>query len=207
MDDQTQPGEPGNGTHSRNDDTKRTRKSDPEDAREGDTDSDSVIDLAQQPIVKAWTTYLTLLLALVATGFGLFGILSDAIGVEIVDTPGGIAGFDVAFEAAFSVPLTATPYLAILTAVFVGAFLGWQLERDRSTTYVVAGVGMGVATFVFWVLAALFGSIPLDTVALNIGGLFINAIVAGITAGLVAAGGVWATRTRAPISHLERDRV
>ncbi|ELY35907.1 ABC transporter permease [Natronorubrum tibetense] len=185
-------------TAGRNDETqKRTDES--ERKRRGDSGDPSIVDLAQQPIVAAWTTYLTLLLALVAVGYGLFGIFSDAIDEGVAETADGIAGFDAAVEAALSIPLTGTPYLAILLAVFVGAFLGWRLEYDRSTTYVTAGLATGVATVVFWTLAALFGTIPL-AVSIDIGGLLVNALLAGITAGLVAAGGVWATRTRAPIT-------
>ncbi|MXV61524.1 hypothetical protein GS429_05480 [Natronorubrum sp. JWXQ-INN-674] len=184
----------------------RTHENAPTRTRGTETTGDSVVDLARQPVVKAWTTYLTLLFALVAVGFGLFGILSDAVDEGIVDTTGGGTGFDAAFEAAFSIPLTASPYLAILIAVFVGAALGWRLERDRSTAYVVAGIGTGVAAFVFWVLAALFGTIPLDTVAIDIGGLLVNAIFAGVVAGIVAIGGVWATRTRGPVVHTDSRR-
>ncbi|SDL05467.1 ABC transporter permease [Natronorubrum texcoconense] len=175
------------------------RGDEPERGRRDDQGGASVIDLAQQPIVAAWTTYLTLLLALVAVGYGLFGILTDAVDEDIAEAEDGIAGFDAAFEAAFSIPLMGTPYLAILLAAFVGAFLGWRLERDRSTAYVAAGLATGVATVVFWTLAALFGTIPL-AVSVDIGGLLVNALLAGISAGLVAAGGVWATRTRAPVT-------
>ncbi|WP_440772322.1 hypothetical protein [Natronorubrum sp. DTA28] len=181
----------GGGSSERGDELERGRGDDPNGA--------SVVDLAQQPIVAAWTTYLTLLLTLVAVGYGLFAILSDAVDEDIAEMGDGVAGFDAAFEAAFSIPLTGTPYLAILVAVFVGAFLGWRLKHDRSTTYVTAGLAMGVATAVFWTLAALFGTIPL-AISIDIGGLLVNALLAGITAGLVAAGGVWATRTRAPIT-------
>lgn len=177
--------------------TGERRSESPTGERRSEPSGASVVDLAQQPVVTAWTAYLTLLLALIAVGFGLYGIFSDAIGDGVVDTADGIAGLESTVEAAVSIPLTGTPYLAIVLAVFVGAFLGWRLERDRSTAYVTAGIGMGVATFVFWTLAALFGTIPLE-VSIDIGGLFVNAILAGITAGLVAVGGVWATRTREP---------
>ncbi|ELY55513.1 hypothetical protein [Natronolimnohabitans innermongolicus] len=163
--------------------------------RDGPSD-ESVGALVQQPIVKSWTTYLTLLFGLAGAGFGLFGILVDAFDEPIVD--GGPAGFG----AAFSIPLTVTPYLGILLAVVVGAGLGWGLSRDRSTTYTVAGVGAGVATAAFWLVAALFGSVPLEA-SLEVGGLLVNAIVAGFTAGVVAVGGVWVTRTRAPVGLLE----
>ncbi|SIR97561.1 ABC transporter permease [Natronorubrum daqingense] len=173
------------------------RDASPPGERRDNPSGASVVDLARQPVVTAWTTYLTLLLALIAVGFGLFGIFSDAIGNGVVDTADGLTGLESTVEAAVSIPLTGTPYLAIVLAVFVGAFLGWRLERDRSTTYVTAGIGTGVATFVFWTLTALFGTIPLE-VSIDISSLFVNAILAGITAGLVAVGGVWATRTRAP---------
>lgn len=176
----------------------RDRNADTERVRGSDPSGDSIVDLVQQPIVTAWTTYLTLLFALIAVGFGIFGILRDAVGDQIIDTADGVSGIDAAFEAAFSIPLRATPYLGISIAVFVGAALGWRLQRDSSTTYVVAGTSTGIATAIFWVLGALFGSIPLDAVSLDIGGLLVNAVLAGIAAGTVAAGGVWATRTHAP---------
>ncbi|WP_436346348.1 hypothetical protein [Natronorubrum sp. FCH18a] len=194
-------------TRSRSGDSEGERRNEPEAERRNEPEAErrnepggaSVVDLARQPVVRAWTTYLTLLLALVAVGFGLFGIFSDGIDEGVVDTADDAVSFDAAFEAALSVPITATPYLAILLAAFVGAFLGWRLEHDRSTTYVTAGICTGVSTLVFWTLAALFGTIPL-AVSIDIGGLLANAILAGITAGLVAAGGVWATRTRAPVT-------
>lgn len=176
-------------TRERDDPAKRSQRR--------DADGDSIGDRVQQPIVKAWTTYLTLLFALVGAGFGLFDILRDALDESIVEPSG--------FGAALSIPLTATPYLGILLAALVGAFLGWRLPRDRSTTNTVAGVGMGVATAVFWLVAALFGAVPLD-VSLELGGLLVNAILAGISAGLVAVGGVWLTRTRAPIDRAESRR-
>ena len=177
----------------------RRRRSDAGTTRDREPSGESIVDLARQPIVTAWTTYLTLLFALVAVGFGLFEILRDAVDEEIVEVSDGGAAFDAAFEAAFSIPLVVTPYLGILIAVFVGAFLGWRLRRDRSTTYVAAGLCTGVGTFTFWLLAGLFGSIPLDNASLDIGGLIVNAVFAGIAAGVVAVAGVWATRTRAPI--------
>ncbi|MCU4753707.1 hypothetical protein OB919_17250 [Halobacteria archaeon AArc-curdl1] len=169
---------------------------DPEPATPvAEDDSDSVVDLAQQPIVVDWIKYVTALFAFVGIGYGVFGILADVIDEGIIESDGfgGLA-------AAVSFPVMSTPYIAITAAVFVGAFLGWKLHEDDTTTFLAAGLSVLVGTLVFWLLAAILGTIPIDDVSLDFGGLILNAIVAGIGAAITAVGGVWSTRNLAPVT-------
>lgn len=158
-------------------------------------DGDSVVDLAQQSIVVDWIKYVTALFAAVGLGYGLFDLLADVVDEQIIEVSGqGLGGFD----AAFSFSILSTPYVAITAAVFVGAFLGWKLSEDDTTTFLAAGLSALVGTLAFWVLAAFMGTVPMDDVSIDFGGLLITAIVAGVAAAVAAVGGVWASRNLAP---------
>lgn len=138
----------------------------------------------------AWTTYVTILFAIVAGGFAVFGVLVRLFGRSVLATPGGVTSV---------VPgVWEPPLVALVVAVFVGAFLGWHLSDDDRTTYRVAFATMAGSTAVFWPLATVpFVAIATDA-SVNVGSLLLYAGCAGLVAGLTAVGGVWATRTRAP---------
>ncbi|MFP9060789.1 hypothetical protein ACLI4R_09685 [Natrialbaceae archaeon A-chndr2] len=167
-------------------------------AAEGD--DESIVDLAQQPIVVDWIKYVSSLFAFLAIGLGLFTILMDvvdpdSIGVEM-DVGTGFGGGGIA-DGIVMETILLVPVLGITTAVFLGAFLGWKLEADDTTTFLAAGLSALVGTLVFWVLATILGTIASDF-SLEFGDLLINSIVAGIAAAVTAIGGVWASRNLAP---------
>ena len=174
---------------------------DPEPAQTvAEDDGDSVVDLAQQPIVVDWIKYVSSLFAFLAIGLGLFTILMDvvdpdSIGVEM-DVGTGFGGGGIA-DGIVMETILLVPVLGITTAVFLGAFLGWKLEADDTTTFLAAGLSALVGTLVFWVLATILGTIASDF-SLEFGDLLINSIVAGIAAAVTAIGGVWASRNLAP---------
>ena len=146
---------------------------------------ESIVDLAQQPIVKQWTKFITALFALVGVGFGLVVILFDVVDQDIVDGVGGVAAVGT------------TPYIGVAIGVSLGAILGFTLSRDDKTTFLTAAISTLAGTTVLYVLTAILASIPADA-SLDFGGLIANAIVAGIAAAVVAAGGVWVVRNLAP---------
>ena len=147
---------------------------------------------------NAWMTFVAGLFALIGLGFGLLAILFDAVDEDLLELDEeGLQGFEAAVEAAFSFPITGTPYLAIVLSVGVGAALGGVVNRPDAVVYRIAAASAAAGTAALWVLAALFASVPLEA-SLDIGGLLINVIIAAVVASLVAVGAVWLVRTRVP---------
>ncbi|MFP8890965.1 hypothetical protein ACLI4U_14540 [Natrialbaceae archaeon A-CW2] len=157
-------------------------------------DGDSVVDLAQQPIVVDWIKYVSSLFAFLAVGLGLFTLLMDVVDPDTIGISEG--GPDFA-DTIVSQLILLTPVLAITIAVFLGAFLGWKLETDDTTTFLAAGLSALVGLVVFWVLGTILGTV-FSNFSLEFGDLLINSIVAGIAAAVTAIGGVWASRNLAP---------
>lgn len=160
----------------------------------GEDDGDSIVDLAQQPIVVDWIKYVAGLFAFLAIGMGLFTLLLDVVDPDTFGISGG--GGDVADmivgELFFLIPV-----LAITIAVFLGAFLGWKLETDDTTTFLAAGLSALVGLIVFWLLSTILGTVFSDF-SLEFGDLLINSIAAGIAAAVTAVGGAWTSRNLAP---------
>ena len=150
-------------------------------------------------LIKRWTVFVTLFAALIGVGFGLFEILADVFDETIIefDDLGPGMGLEAIAQVLGSIPILGTPCLAIGLAAFLGAFIGATAPYEDDTAYKVGGVAAGVGTTVLWAVAVIFASVPIDG-SIDFGGLVISLIVAGVVAGLVAAGGVWIVRNRAP---------
>lgn len=160
----------------------------------GESD-ESIVDLAQQPIVMDSTKFVAALFALVGIGLGLAMILFDVVDQEIISDV-SMTGTEYSELLAITL-FYVVPYFAVLGAVVVGVLFGWQLERDDKTTFLAAGLGSFVGTIAIWLLASIVASIPID-ITIDFGGLLVAAIAAGVAAGIVAAGGVWIVRNLAP---------
>ncbi|MHC3439719.1 hypothetical protein ACYJ1Y_16905 [Natrialbaceae archaeon A-gly3] len=171
------------------DQTQRDERTEQEEVSQQSTPraaDESIVDLAQQPIVKQWTKFVAALFALVGVGLGLVVILFDTVDQDIVDGAGTL-----------SLAVWTAPYIGVTLAVVVGVVLGFVLSRDDKTTFLAAAISSFVGSFVLLLLTAILDSTPSDA-SLDFGGLIAISITVGIAAAVVAAGGVWAVRNLAP---------
>lgn len=177
---------------------------------ESGIDEESIADLAQQPVVTEWVTFLATLFALIGVGVGLLMILGDAVGEEMfsVDVAGDFEEFDggsgdaSAGVAGFGLPPQQAMFWAIPASVLVGAVVSARLPTDETSAALAASIGTGVGTLALVVLGAFLSSIAMDDMSVEFGGVLINGVVAGIVAGGVAAAAAWVVRNRAPgIEH------
>lgn len=149
---------------------------------------ESIVDLAQQPIVKQWTKFITILFAFAGVGAGLTLVLRDIADQPIEDGSGADAIF-------FS--FVDLPSIIAVVAVFIGVYLGWNLRADDQTTYLASGISVLVGTIASIVLFVIFHSVATD-LSIDFGGLIISSIVSGLGVSIAAVGGAWASRNAAP---------
>lgn len=149
---------------------------------------ESIVDLAQQPIVKQWTKFVTILFAFASIGAGLTVILRDAVDQPIIDS--NTAG-------ALTFPGVDLPIVAAIVAVFIGVYLGWNLQADDQTAYLAGAISTFAGTIVSILLFVIFYSVAID-LSIDFGGLIVSSIVSGLGVSVAAAGGAWASRNTAP---------
>ncbi|GAB7019626.1 hypothetical protein [Halostagnicola bangensis] len=149
---------------------------------------ESIVDLAQQPIVKQWTKFVTILFAFAGVGAGLTVILRDVVDQPIIDS--NTAG-------ALTFPGVDLPTVAAIVAVFIGVYLGWNLQTDDQTAYLAGAISVFAGTIVSILLFVIFYSVATD-LSIDFGGLIVSSIVSGLGVSVAAAGGVWASRNTAP---------
>lgn len=153
---------------------------------------ESIVDLAQEPVVMDRLKLFTGTFALAAVGFGLYTILwADVIEEVIWDGPGADIG-------GFMFMVDMFPYLAIFVAPVIGLYLGKSMVSEDRTAFLASGLSTGVGTLVGFILTAVLVSIVDGAPDLDFGNLIVLAIVAGIVAALVAVGGAWLSRNQAP---------
>lgn len=154
-------------------------------------DEESVVDLAQQPLVVDWTKFIAGLFALVGVGFGLLAILwFDVVEESMWD----VGGFDVEL----GLPPDMLPFMALFVAAFFGVYLARTLSADDKSVFLAAGISTFAGTVVSLILAAFLTSVAIDNLDVDFGDLIVMAIVAGIVVAIVAVGSVWLTRNQAP---------
>ncbi|MDJ1432416.1 hypothetical protein [Halostagnicola sp. A-GB9-2] len=149
---------------------------------------ESIVDLAQQPIVKQWTKFVTILFAFAGVGAGLTVILRDVVDQPIIDS--NTAG-------ALTFPGVDLPIVAAIVAVFIGVYLGWNLQTDDQTAYLAGAISVFAGTTVSILLFVIFYSVATD-LSIDFGGLIVSSIVSGLGVSVAAAGGAWASRNTAP---------
>lgn len=159
------------------------------------TDDDpSVVDLAQQPIVKTWTTFVVSQFALIGVGIGLVMLLLDVVEESMFefDGMGGMGG------AMLTLPPENAMFWSVVLAAAIGLYFGTTLETDGTTAMLVAAISTGVGTIALLVTSAIFTSVAFDGISVDFGGLLIMSLVTAIGVGVVAAGSVWLVQNRPP---------
>ncbi|KDE60261.1 hypothetical protein EL22_04960 [Halostagnicola sp. A56] len=151
-------------------------------------DGDSIVDLAQQPIVKQWTKFVAILFAFAGVGAGLVVIFRDIVDQPIIDS---------SVVSAQSFPGVDVPIVAALVAVFIGVYFGWTLQTDDRTAYLTSAIAMWVGTITCVILFVIFYSIGTD-LSIDFGGLIVSSIVSGLGPAVAGAGGAWTSRTATP---------
>ncbi|MFP9191473.1 hypothetical protein [Natronosalvus vescus] len=168
------------------------------------TDDDpSVLDLAQQPIVKTWTTFVASQFALIGVGIGLVMLLLDVVDESMFefDGMGGMGG------TMLGLPPENALFWSVVLAAAIGLYFGATLETDDTTTMLVAAISTGIGTIALLVTSAIFTSVAVDGLSVDFGGLLIISLVTAIGVGVVAAGSVWLVQNRPPESDaLDAER-
>lgn len=152
----------------------------------------SVVDLAQQPLVATWVQFVGALLAIVGVGIGVLVLLVANVFEASLWEIEGFGGIQL------SLPPDQLPYLAVLVAGFFGVYLARTLSADDRTTSVAAALSIAAGTIAVLVTSTLLTSVAIDNVSINFGDLLLIALSSALVAGAVAAGSVWLARNRWP---------
>lgn len=146
--------------------------------------------------LKAWTTFVTILFGIAGAAVGLLMILMDAVDEPVLAADGG--GLGGGAELGSLLLLFQFPVLAVGLATFVGVGIAYKTEVGDDEVLRIAGAGPAAGTIVFLIVATFLASTTFAGASIAFGGLLINAIVAGIVAGIAGAGGAWAARNKTP---------
>lgn len=152
----------------------------------------SVVDLAQQPLVSTWVQFVGALLAIVGVGIGVLVLLVANVFEASLWEVEGFGGIQL------SLPPDQLPYLAVFVAGFFGAYLARTLSADDRTTSIAAALSIAVGTIAVLVTSTLLTSVAIDNVSINFGDLLLITLSSAFVTGAVAAGGVWLVRNRWP---------
>jgi hypothetical protein len=148
--------------------------------------------------LQEWTVYGTALFALAGAGLGLFLLLADAVDEPIL-APDGPAASQVGFGSAFAeMFILVAAMVAIFGAAFVGVGFSRRLSLEEGTSLQIAGAVGALGTLAVLVLVTIFNFLTVDNVSLEVAGLLINGIIAGLVGGLAGAGGFWIDRNQSP---------
>lgn len=152
----------------------------------------------EQALIKDWTLFTGGLFAIAGLGVGLMWFLIDAIDQQLVSADGG-GGIGAGFGAAFNTfILLLFPVVAVALAAFIGAGVAMRADHPDQTVFKLTAAGVGVGTFLFFVLSAILTSTTFEGVSLEFGGLLIDSVISGIVAAGTGVAGVWLTRNQAP---------
>jgi hypothetical protein len=152
----------------------------------------------EQELIKDWTIFTGGLFAIAGLGVGLMWFLIDAIDQQLVsvDNAGGFgAGIGGVFNTFI---LLLFPVVAVSLAAFVGAAIAMQTNEPDQTVFKLTAAGVGVGTFLFFVLSAILASTTFEGASLEFGGLLIDSAVSGLIAAGTGVAGVWLARNQAP---------
>lgn len=150
------------------------------------TDGGTPVATGSSSAVKEWTVFVGALLTTAGFGSGVFQVLVDTVDTSISDTTGNVTVWG----------LSSTTTMAVIVAAFLGVMFAQRLAIQQEATK-IAFVSTAAGTFGLIVMRVGSGGYVSES-SLAVEGLFVNAIIAGLVAGSVAAAGVLIARNLAP---------
>lgn len=168
------------------------RSTDRPPAPERESSEESLVELAQQPVVVSWVKFVGAVAASIGIGIGVLVLL---IANVFEATLWEFSGFG---RLSLSLPPDQVPYLAVFLGAILGTYLGRMLTTDDRTTYLVAGLSGAAGVVAMLLTSAVLTSLVVSDLSLRFGDLVLIAIASAVVVGAVGAGGVWISRTLYP---------
>lgn len=150
----------------------------------------------ENELLVEWVQFTGALFALAAAAIGLFFVLFDAVDESLLQTQGQVAQQFGAGSAQF---LLLIPFVVtLLVAPFVGGTFAPRIDRPDEEVSKVAFASVGAGAVVLCLISPTLMSTGVGNASINFAGLLINAVIAALLSGAVAAGGVWTVRNQLP---------